>query len=133
MRTLLYLADVVTLRLAAAACTGCGMCQVVCPHAVFAVAGGRARIVARDACMECGACARNCPAAAISVQSGVGCAQAVRNAALGRSAACGSPARSGQESTSRRAGGAGSSCRCGEARAAREKGVPPFLALLRFQ
>jgi ferredoxin len=46
---------------------------------------GKATIADRDACMECGACATNCPTEAIFVQSGVGCAQAVINAALGRS------------------------------------------------
>ena len=58
-------------------CTGCGMCANVCPHAVFAVENGCARIVDRDACMECGACAGNCPAEALSVESGVGCAVAI--------------------------------------------------------
>ena len=84
MGELLYLADVATLRLDGTVCTGCGMCLSVCPHAVFVLAGGKARIAVRDACMECGACARNCPVAAIFVQSGVGCAQAVLNAAFGR-------------------------------------------------
>jgi ferredoxin len=50
---------------------------------------GRVGIDEPDACMECGACARNCPAEALSVRSGVGCAAAVINAALGRkSSAC---------------------------------------------
>ena len=55
-----YMDGVATLRLADAACTGCGMCEEVCPHGVFAVAEGKARILDRDACMECGACAMNC-------------------------------------------------------------------------
>jgi len=45
---------------------------------------GRVRIKDRDACMECGACARNCPSEALKVRSGVGCAAALINAALGR-------------------------------------------------
>ncbi|SHF75162.1 4Fe-4S dicluster domain-containing protein [Desulfacinum infernum DSM 9756] len=81
---LVYLKDVVTLRYEASRCVGCGMCSIVCPHGVFVQENGKARITERDACMECGACARNCPAEAIWVQTGVGCAQAVINSALGR-------------------------------------------------
>jgi NAD-dependent dihydropyrimidine dehydrogenase PreA subunit len=84
---LIYLKDVVTLQLDAEKCTGCGMCMVVCPHAVFGMNHRRAAIENRDACMECGACAQNCPAGAVTVQSGVGCAAAVINAALGRNGA----------------------------------------------
>jgi MinD superfamily P-loop ATPase len=49
----------------------------VCPHAVFAIEGKKARIARRDTCMECGACARNCPVDAIAVDAGVGCAGAI--------------------------------------------------------
>ncbi|MCX7004904.1 MAG: mercury methylation ferredoxin HgcB [bacterium] len=72
-----YLSNIVTLELDDSRCIGCGRCVEVCPHAVFIVAEGTARIVERDACMECGACARNCPVDAISVRAGVGCATAV--------------------------------------------------------
>ena len=72
MTPLRYLSNVVTLRLDETKCTGCGMCEMVCPHAVFRIDEHRARIADRDACMECGACARNCPAEAISVDAGVG-------------------------------------------------------------
>ena len=85
MGHLVYLKDVVTLRLYREKCVGCGMCTVVCPHAVFGMDNGHAFIQARDACMECGACERNCPVAAVTVQAGVGCAAAVINRALGRS------------------------------------------------
>ncbi len=74
-----YLEGVATLRFSEAACTGCGMCAQVCPHGVFAVTQGKARILDRDACMECGACAMNCPADAIAVHPGVGCASAILN------------------------------------------------------
>lgn len=74
MGGLRYIEGVATLRLEEAACVGCGMCQTVCPHGVFSVDGGKARILDRDACMECGACATNCPNDAISVSPGVGCA-----------------------------------------------------------
>ena len=84
MGHLVYLKDVVTLTLDREKCVGCGMCTVVCPHAVFGMDNGHAVIQARDACMECGACKRNCPAAAVTVQAGVGCAAAVINSALGR-------------------------------------------------
>ena len=63
-------------------CSGCGMCVTVCPHAVFALDGDKARLADRDACMECGACQLNCPAGAIRVDSGVGCAAAMIWAAL---------------------------------------------------
>ncbi len=88
MAELRYLTDVVSLALDDEKCTGCGMCPTVCPHAVFNVENGNARIVDRDACMECGACALNCPAEALSVQSGVGCAAAVINSVLRGTESC---------------------------------------------
>jgi ferredoxin len=72
-----YLSNVSTLKLDAAKCTGCGMCRIVCPHAVFAIQEKKARITDSDACMECGACSRNCPENALAVRAGVGCAAAV--------------------------------------------------------
>jgi ferredoxin len=72
-----YLRDVVTLEFDEERCIGCGTCAQVCVHGVFALNGGRARILERDACMECGACAMNCPVEAVSVRSGVGCAAAL--------------------------------------------------------
>ena len=90
MAELRYLRNVVSLALDDEKCTGCGMCLTVCPHAVFEVENGKARIVDRDACMECGACALNCAAEALSVQSGVGCAAAVLTGMLrGTKACCG--------------------------------------------
>ena len=77
-----YLSGVVTLRLDELKCNGCGMCTTVCPHAVFCIGNGKARIADRDACMECGACQRNCPDGAIEVQSGVGCVTAIVKGAL---------------------------------------------------
>jgi len=84
MENLLYLKDVVTLQLDHDKCVGCGMCLIVCPHAVFSMNNGKAGVENRDACMECGACSQNCPAEAVRVQAGVGCAAAVINTALGR-------------------------------------------------
>jgi NAD-dependent dihydropyrimidine dehydrogenase PreA subunit len=72
-----YLPGVATLSLDADKCDGCGMCAIVCPHAVFAIDEGKSRIVDGDGCMECGACARNCPTAAVTVSPGVGCAAAI--------------------------------------------------------
>jgi ferredoxin len=83
-----YLKNVVTLEPDRAACTGCGMCEIVCPHAVTRVADGKAEMVDRDACMECGACARNCPADAVSVRPGVGCAAGIMRGALRGIDAC---------------------------------------------
>jgi len=84
MRELIYLRDVVTLRVDRDACTGCGMCLEVCPHGVMEIDEKRVRIRNRDACMECGACSRNCPVGAVSVEAGVGCAAAVINGMLNR-------------------------------------------------
>jgi ferredoxin len=72
-----YLKNVTTLSLDPDACTGCGMCMKVCPHAVFRMNNGKAAFACRDACMECGACALNCPAGALTVNPGVGCAGAI--------------------------------------------------------
>ncbi|MBT0662864.1 4Fe-4S binding protein [Geobacter pelophilus] len=74
MKGFRYLSSVVTLELDQAACIGCGRCQEVCPHQVFAVTAKKAVMQDRDACMECGACALNCPVKAIKVDAGVGCA-----------------------------------------------------------
>ena len=87
MKELLYLKDVVTLRLDPVKCTGCGMCLDVCPRAVLTRSNGKVTIMSLDACIECGACQQNCPAGALSVRAGVGCAHAVINAALGRTSA----------------------------------------------
>ena len=88
MEKMVYLKDVVTLQLKEKICSGCGICMVVCPHAVFSMNNGRVQIVNKDACMECGACAVNCPTGALTVQAGVGCAAAVINSALGREGSC---------------------------------------------
>ncbi len=74
MENFRYLAGVTTLRLDEAACVGCGMCEIVCPHGVFSLHRKKARIHDLDGCMECGACAKNCPTEAIAVAPGVGCA-----------------------------------------------------------
>jgi NAD-dependent dihydropyrimidine dehydrogenase PreA subunit len=85
MKRLIYLKNVVTLKLNEEKCIGCGACVEVCPHAVIGMNGvNRAGIQDRDACIECGACSRNCPTEAVSVQAGVGCAAAVINTMLGR-------------------------------------------------
>lgn len=97
MNQLIYLKDVVTLKLDEKKCVGCGMCLLVCPHAVFRLTNGTAGIVNRDACMECGACSRNCPVEALSVDSGVGCAAAMINVILGRTnSPCCGPVNSGK-------------------------------------
>ena len=85
---LLYLHDVTTLKLDQEACTGCRICTLVCPRAVFRMVGKKAQIAERDACIECGACALNCTAGALSVRAGVGCANAIINRKLGRKNAC---------------------------------------------
>jgi len=72
-----YLKNVTTLTLDENKCTGCGMCADVCPHRVFQLENGKARIVDKDRCMECGACMQNCPFDAVEVHAGVGCAGAI--------------------------------------------------------
>lgn len=84
MSGLIYLKDVVTLRLDPKKCVGCGTCLLVCPHAVLSLTNGKIEIVNRDACMECGACSQNCPVEALSVRPGVGCAAALINPMLDR-------------------------------------------------
>ena len=88
MRQLTYLKNVTTLSLDQSKCTGCKTCTTVCPHAVLAIEAKRAKIQNRDACMECGACMRNCKDGAIYVSTGVGCANAVINSALGIQGDC---------------------------------------------
>ena len=72
-----YLKNVTTLSYTEGKCSGCGICTEVCPHGVFDLSGGKARIIEKDSCIECGACALNCPAKAIEVNAGTGCATAV--------------------------------------------------------
>jgi NAD-dependent dihydropyrimidine dehydrogenase PreA subunit len=85
-----YLKNGETLGLDQGRCSGCRQCIEVCPHAVFAMDGGKSQIVDRGACMECGACARNCASGAIAVKAGVGCAAAIIGGMLrGTEASCG--------------------------------------------
>ena len=72
-----YLKNVVTLKLDSKKCTGCKMCLNVCPHHVFEVSKGKAKLRDINSCMECGACAKNCESSAITVKPGVGCAAAI--------------------------------------------------------
>ena len=89
MENFRYLPGVTTLRLDDAACVGCGMCEIVCPHGVFSLHSQKARIHDLDGCMECGACAKNCPTAAITVSPGVGCASYIIQTWIkGKNAAC---------------------------------------------
>jgi len=77
-----YFKNVVTLKLDNELCTGCGMCVIVCPHAVFEINRGKAQILDINDCMECGACSLNCKFGAITVRSGVGCASGILNGIL---------------------------------------------------
>ena len=97
--TTTYLKNGETLKLDTEACTGCGACIDVCPHAVFRLEAGKALVDSREACMECGACALNCPVSAISVKAGVGCAAAIILGKLtGKAPSCGGDSCCGSES-----------------------------------
>lgn len=74
MKDFRYLEGVASLAYDPDKCVGCGHCTTICPHGVFELDAGKARIVDFEACMECGACAMNCSPAAISVTPSVGCA-----------------------------------------------------------
>jgi NAD-dependent dihydropyrimidine dehydrogenase PreA subunit len=74
---MIYIKGITSLKLEKDLCTGCGMCTIVCPHAVFKIEDKKAVILNADVCMECGACAKNCPANALFVKAGVGCAYAI--------------------------------------------------------
>ena len=54
MKELLYLRNVVTLKLDDVKCTGCGTCLEVCPRAVLARNNRKISIETLDACIECG-------------------------------------------------------------------------------
>jgi len=110
MAELRYLEDVVTLEFDVEKCTGCQMCVMVCPHAVFEMDGNRAKMVDRGACMECGACQRNCAFDAIHVSSGVGCASAIIASYFNRGElACG-PSDGSGGSCGGSTGGSGTCC-----------------------
>lgn len=82
MKTMQYFKNAVTLKLDTSLCNGCGMCIIVCPHAVFEIIHGKAKITDIDDCMECGACTMNCKTGALTVRSGVGCAAGILNGIL---------------------------------------------------
>ena len=82
MPTLRYLEGVTRLTLDQSRCNGCGLCAIVCPHAVFKLENKKSNIIDHGACMECGACANNCESKAITVEAGVGCAAAIIKASL---------------------------------------------------
>ena len=90
MKNYRYLPGVSTLTLNEAACNGCGLCTIVCPHGVLALQDKRAALVDHDGCMECGACTQNCPTGALAVTPGVGCAAAIINSWIkgGKPACC---------------------------------------------
>jgi len=81
MKAFRYLDETAILRLTAEKCIGCGNCQLVCPHRIFQVENGKAKIIDPNGCMECGACATNCPTEAIYVNpdEGCGCAAYIIN------------------------------------------------------
>ncbi|WP_339136404.1 MAG: mercury methylation ferredoxin HgcB [Candidatus Electrothrix sp. GW3-4] len=74
MKGFRYIENITTLELKKETCIGCGNCQLVCPHRVFAVVAEKATLLDANACIECGACAMNCPVGAITVTPGTGCA-----------------------------------------------------------
>ncbi|WP_240838331.1 4Fe-4S binding protein [Acidaminobacter sp. JC074] len=55
---MMYLNDVVTIKLDSSKCVKCGECVQVCPREVFKLSS-ELQIVKKDACIECGACQMN--------------------------------------------------------------------------
>ncbi len=93
METIRYLEGVSTLVINEKACSGCGMCEIVCPHGVFEMENGQARVIDLNGCMECGACATNCQGNAIELTPGVGCAgYIIQSWIKGKDKACCGPA-----------------------------------------
>jgi len=86
--SLRYLPGVATLKYDQAKCRGCGRCVEVCPHGVFVIENGRAKVIDKDACIECGACQKNCKFNAIAVKAGVGCAAAIIGSLGSKKAPC---------------------------------------------
>ncbi len=86
MQRFRYLDNTAILQLSEDKCIGCGNCQLVCPHRIFQIFEGKAKIVDPNGCMECGACAKNCPTAAIYVNpdDGCGCASYIINSWVAR-------------------------------------------------
>jgi NAD-dependent dihydropyrimidine dehydrogenase PreA subunit len=106
-----YLMNGATLSLESTLCNGCWECIEVCPHAVFAMADGKAAIADRESCMECGACMINCAAGAIRVRAGVGCAAAVLKGMLqGTEPTCGCGGSTVNASSKAGAGGSKRGC-----------------------
>ncbi|MEO0248631.1 MAG: 4Fe-4S binding protein [candidate division WOR-3 bacterium] len=52
-------------------CTGCGICECVCPMGVFSIADGKASANTRE-CIMCMNCKRSCPVGCISTGAKVG-------------------------------------------------------------
>lgn len=74
-----YIKNVAKIEINQEKCIGCGICKVVCPHAVIGIEKEKAYLISKDRCIECGACDINCPTQAIRVEAGVGCANALIN------------------------------------------------------
>ncbi len=86
MKNFRYLDETAVLQLTVEKCIGCGNCELVCPHRIFSIQDGKARIIDQNACMECGACVTNCPTGAIFVNpdDGCGCATYIINSWIAR-------------------------------------------------
>jgi len=49
-------------------CTGCNICEKVCPFGAIVVVDGKAQV--QDTCTLCGACVTSCPVGALSIERG---------------------------------------------------------------
>lgn len=58
-------------------CTGCGICNKVCPMGVIEIKAKKAALTDYKSCLECGACKLNCEFEAIEVTKGTGCLLAI--------------------------------------------------------
>ena len=47
-------------------CTGCGICEDICPGDIISMDGDQPKVTYQEECFHCGACLVDCPEGAIS-------------------------------------------------------------------